>query len=71
MTEFNIRTTINHQLQLDEAETLLNRCEARRRQSARRISKAFREAVTTVAVDAALIGAILASSVVLLTCMVG
>ena len=70
MTEFNYRTTINHQLQLDEAETLLSRCEARRRQSARRISKAFRKAVTTVAIDAALIGSIVTAAVVMVACAI-
>lgn len=70
MSEFNYRVTVNRQLQMDEAETLLNRCEARRRQSARRINNAFRRMVRTVTIDAALIGATMTACVVLVACVV-
>lgn len=71
MNEFNFRTTVNHRLQADEAATFLNRIEARRRQSARRLHRIVRQHTAIIALDAALIGAILASSIILLACMVG
>lgn len=64
MKELNERAALNHQLQMDEMQTFLNRCEARRRQKARRINRAYRKSVTTVAVDAALIGASLTGCMV-------
>ena len=71
MNTFNHHTALNLRLQQDEAETLLNRIEAKRRQSVRHINKAFRQSVITVAIDAALVGAIIASFVILLACSVG
>ena len=70
MNEFNERTSLNHRLQQAQAETFLNRCEARRRQSARRINKVFRQCVTTAAVDGVVIGASLTACVVALLCVI-
>lgn len=57
MSEFNERTALNRRLQEDAAQTMYNRIEAKRRQSVRRINRVYRKRVTTVAVDAALVGA--------------
>jgi len=70
MTEFNIRTTLNHRLQLD-AEAVERRAnKAKARQFARRLNKAYRHSVTIVAVDAALIGSIVTAAVVMAACAV-
>lgn len=63
MKELNERAALNHQLEVDAAQTMYNRIEAKRRQSARRINRAYRKSVTIVAIDAALIGVSLAGCV--------
>lgn len=63
MKELNERAALNHQLQMDEIQTFLNRCEARRRQKARRINRAYHRSITNMAIDAALIGASLVGCV--------
>lgn len=70
MSEFNERTALNLKLQQDEAETFLNRIQAKRRQSARRINRTFRKYVTIVAIDAALAGSMLTAGVAALACLV-
>ena len=70
MREFNFRTALNHKLQLDKAETIQNRCEARHRQRVRRNNRTFRKYVTIVAIDAALIGGIITAAGVLMTYLV-
>jgi hypothetical protein len=70
MTEFNIRTALNHQLRLDAeaVERRANRAKARK--FARKLNKAYRQGVTTVAVDAALIGSIVTAAVVMVVCAI-
>lgn len=73
MNEFNERTRLNHQLQADEAQTMYNRIQARKRQSERRAGRAYRKSVTIVAVSSVLAGAALtagAATVASLICWV-
>lgn len=70
MTEFNTRTALNHQLRLD-AEAVERRAnKAKARQFARKLNKAYRQSVTTVAVDAALVGSIVTAAVVMVVCAI-
>lgn len=70
MTEFNTRTTINHQLRMD-AEAVERRAnKAKVRRFARKLSKAYRHSVTIVAVDAALVGSIVTAAVVMVVCAI-
>ena len=70
MSEFNYRVTVNRQLQMDEAATRRRSRKARQGIAYRHRRAALRSVVRTVAIDAALIGATLASSVILLACTV-
>lgn len=70
MTEFNTRTTINHQLRLDAEATERRANRAKARQLGRKLSKAYRHSVTIVAVDAALIGSIVTAAVVMAACAI-
>ena len=70
MTEFNIRTTINHQLRLDKAATQCRSRKARQNIAYRHHRVALRNAFRTVAVDAALIGSIVTAAVVMVTCAI-
>lgn len=70
MTEFNYRTTINHQLQLDEAATRRRSRKARRNIEYRHRRAVLRSIVRTVAVNAALIGSIVTAAVVMAACAI-
>lgn len=70
MTEFNTRTTINHQLQLDKSATQRRSQKARQRIVYRHRRAALRNAFRTVAIDAALVGCIFTACVVLLACAI-
>lgn len=70
MTEFNTRTTLNHRLRLDAEAVERRASKAKARQFARKLNKAYRQSVTTVAVDAALIGSIVTAAVVMAACAV-
>lgn len=70
MTEFNYRTTVNHQLQLNKAATRRESRKARQNIEYRRRHAALRSVVRTVAVDAALVGSIFTAAVVMVACAV-
>lgn len=71
MSEFNYRTALNYRLRQDALTTQNRSRMARQRKEYRHRRAALRSVVRTVAIDAALVGATLASSVILLACMVG
>lgn len=71
MSEFNLRTTVNHRIHQDALTTQRRSRMARQRIEYHRRVIGLRKCVRTVAVDAAMIGATLASSVILLACWVG
>lgn len=70
MTEFNTRTAINHRLRLDAEATERRANKAKARRFVRKLSKAYRQSVTIVAVDAALIGSIITAAVVMAVCAI-
>ena len=70
MTEFNIRTTLNHQLRLEKAATQRRSRKARQNIAYRHRRAALRNAFRTVAVDAALIGSIVTAAVVMVVCAI-
>lgn len=66
----NQQAAINHQMFLDDAQTTYERVCARRRQSARHLANVTRRHCRVVALDAALVGSIVAAIITLLACMV-
>ena len=64
MSEFNERTALNRRLQEDAEATERRAQEAMGRKIVRAINRAYRKSVTTVAIDAALIGASLSGVIV-------
>ena len=70
MSDFNTLTTLNHQLRLDAeaVERWANKAKARR--FCRKLNKAYRQSMITVAADAALIGSIFTAAVVLVACAI-
>jgi len=70
MTEFNIRTTINHQLRLDKSANRRRSRKAMQSIEYRHRRAALRNAFRTVAVDAALIGSIVTAAVVMAACAI-
>ena len=70
MSEFNYRTALNYRLRQDALTTQNRSHIARQRREYRHRRAALRSVVRTVAIDAALAGATLASSVILLACTV-
>ena len=71
MSEFNYRTALNYRLRQDALTTQNRSHMALQRREYRHRRAALRSVVLTVAIDAALVGATLASSVILLACTVG
>ena len=70
MSEFNYRTALNYRLRQDALTTQNRSHMARQRREYRHRRAALRSVVRTVAIDAALAGATLASAVILLACTV-
>jgi hypothetical protein len=66
----NLHAAINHQMELDAAQTVYERVRARQRQSARHLANVTRRHCRLVALDAALVGSIAAVIITLLACMV-
>ena len=71
MNSFNERTALNYRLRQDALTMAGKRQMARQRIAYRHRRATLRSTVRTVAIDAALIGAIFASSVILLACFAG
>ena len=71
MKELNERTALNRRLQEDAEATERRAQEAMCRKMARRINRAYRKSVTTVAVDAALAGSMLIAGAAVLGCLIG
>lgn len=70
MKELNERTALNRRLQEAAEATEREANEARGRQMIRCINRAYRESVTAVAIDAALVGAGLTGCVAAAACLI-
>ena len=69
MNYFNQHTAMNHQLQLDAAETTIQHVMARKRIAGRAFDAALREYKTSIALDMTLVGAIGMALGVLVCCI--